>query len=355
MQHRIVGRGERQLVDHHHAQRLAGHVHALPETGRAQQHAVAGLAEVLQQLVARRGALHEQRPRHAVGQQLGRALQRAMRGEQQERAALGGFQHRQHRIDDALGVVRPRAAAASPPAGSTAPGARSRTDCPAPVRPDRPGPAGAQKWLKSPATDSVAEVWIQAARVASRRPLSGVARSSGVACRANPRALVSYQRTSPSASRSSMRASRADSVSARSCTLASPRERSAWPASASARSSSVWRRARTAAFGLRVVQRPLRQRAARGQALHRQAQLAHGRVQRLARLQQHAGGAGDGAGLGQRIARQLGQLARADTECEKNCPASSGSWCASSRMKASAPGRISPKPSCLSARSASSR
>src|SRR3546814_6054288 len=52
LEHRVVGRGKRQLVDHHHAQRVAGHVHALAEAGRAQQHAVARLAEALQQLRA---------------------------------------------------------------------------------------------------------------------------------------------------------------------------------------------------------------------------------------------------------------------------------------------------------------
>ena len=46
---------------------------------------------------------------------------------------------------------------------------------------------------------------------------------------------------------------------------------------------------------------------------------------------------------------------RAPSPSPKNCAASSGSWCASSTTKACAPGRISPKPSCLSARSASSR
>lgn len=46
-EHRVVGRGERQLVDHHHAQGIADHVHALAETGRAQQHTVTGIAEAL--------------------------------------------------------------------------------------------------------------------------------------------------------------------------------------------------------------------------------------------------------------------------------------------------------------------
>jgi len=46
---------------------------------------------------------------------------------------------------------------------------------------------------------------------------------------------------------------------------------------------------------------------------------------------------------------------RPDTDWLKNCPASSGIWCASSSTKACAPGRISPKPSRLIARSANSR
>src|SRR6202165_6149992 len=46
---RIVWRGERQLLDDHQAQRLALHVHALPDARRAEPHAVALGAEFLQQ------------------------------------------------------------------------------------------------------------------------------------------------------------------------------------------------------------------------------------------------------------------------------------------------------------------
>ena len=49
------------------------------------------------------------------------------------------------------------------------------------------------------------------------------------------------------------------------------------------------------------------------------------------------------------------QQERAVMLVEKNTPASSGIWWASSSTKACAPGRISPKPSCLIARSANSR
>ena len=56
------GRREGQPVDDDDAERFAGDVHAFPETGGAQQHAVARSAETFQQHAARRGALHEQRP-----------------------------------------------------------------------------------------------------------------------------------------------------------------------------------------------------------------------------------------------------------------------------------------------------
>ena len=104
LEHRIVRRRERQLVDHHHAQRFAGDIDAFAETRRPQQHAVAGFAETLQQHVAGRVALHEQRPRPAA-QGLGGFAQRAMRGEQHEGAPGRGFEHGPQRIDQCVVVV----------------------------------------------------------------------------------------------------------------------------------------------------------------------------------------------------------------------------------------------------------
>ena len=104
-QHRIVRRGERQLVDDDARKRLTGDVQAFPETGRTEQHAVAGLTEIREQLMARCAALHEQRIRQ-IAQQLGRLLQGAMRGEQHEGAAARGGNDFARDGDDALGVVR---------------------------------------------------------------------------------------------------------------------------------------------------------------------------------------------------------------------------------------------------------
>ena len=60
---RIARRGERQLVDHEQRQRLAGHVHPLPERRCREQHRPDLVAEALEQPLARRLALHE----HLVG------------------------------------------------------------------------------------------------------------------------------------------------------------------------------------------------------------------------------------------------------------------------------------------------
>ena len=107
---RIVGRGERQLLDDHQPQRVALDVHALPEAGGAEQHGVARFAETAQQLFARRLALHQQRKvaelGPAVAQQLRRALQRAMAGEQHEGAAGGRLDERHRHVDHGAGVRR---------------------------------------------------------------------------------------------------------------------------------------------------------------------------------------------------------------------------------------------------------
>ena len=108
----IVGRGERQLLDDHQPQRVAFDVDALPETRGAEQHGVARLAEAAQQLLARRLALHQQRKvaelGPAVAQQLRRALQGAMAGEQHEGAAGRGFDQRHRHVDHRVRVRRRR-------------------------------------------------------------------------------------------------------------------------------------------------------------------------------------------------------------------------------------------------------
>src|SRR5688572_32425692 len=59
LEQRIVGDREWQLVDDHHAKRVAPDVDALPETAGAKQYRVARIAEGAQKPVARRLALHE--------------------------------------------------------------------------------------------------------------------------------------------------------------------------------------------------------------------------------------------------------------------------------------------------------
>ena len=111
LRQRVVRRGERQLLDDDQAQRVAFDVHAFPEARGAEQHRVAGLAETAQQLFARRLALHQQRKvadlGPALAQQLRRALQRAMAGEQHERAA-GRRLDQRHATSTTAGGVRRR-------------------------------------------------------------------------------------------------------------------------------------------------------------------------------------------------------------------------------------------------------
>ncbi len=116
-------------------QRTARHVHALPETGSAQQHRIAMLAELAQQLLARGFTLHQQ------------AMRGALRGAQRSRSAralcssarwlvnsrkappprelhqLRGGVHHAHRHSAA------RSAQAVPAAHTAAPAAHSRRDC----------------------------------------------------------------------------------------------------------------------------------------------------------------------------------------------------------------------------------
>ena len=100
--HRILGRGEWQLIDDHQAQGAPLYVHALPEARGPQQHRVAAGAESAQQLLARRASLDQQRPlvRQLAFQNRSCGTQRAMAGEQQERAAAGSLDQRPRRVDD---------------------------------------------------------------------------------------------------------------------------------------------------------------------------------------------------------------------------------------------------------------
>ncbi len=92
----IARRGERQLVDDHAAERLADHVHALPEARRGEQDAVRRLAELLEELRPRRGPLHQDR---IIERHLRNGLHRPQRRvarEEHERAPLRPLQDLDH-------------------------------------------------------------------------------------------------------------------------------------------------------------------------------------------------------------------------------------------------------------------
>src|SRR5690606_27531776 len=63
--HGIARRGKRQLVDYDTTERFTTDINALPETGGAEQHRIATLAKLLQQLAPAGLALHQQRKRQA--------------------------------------------------------------------------------------------------------------------------------------------------------------------------------------------------------------------------------------------------------------------------------------------------
>src|SRR5262249_40063955 len=83
---RVGVRRERQLVDHDERQRIARDVDALPERAGAEQHGAGRRAKPRDQGGARRVALDEAGERQ-IGEPHGGLAQRAVAGEQQERAA----------------------------------------------------------------------------------------------------------------------------------------------------------------------------------------------------------------------------------------------------------------------------
>ena len=82
---RIVGHGKRQAIDHHQRERLARHVHALPETLCGQQHRADLLAECGEQHVARAFTLYQQRKTTVGAQTLLGHAQVAEAGKEQKR------------------------------------------------------------------------------------------------------------------------------------------------------------------------------------------------------------------------------------------------------------------------------
>src|SRR5579863_4870612 len=106
---RIVGRGERQLVDGDDGERLAFHIHPFPETARRQQHGGTELAEPLEQRFARRLTLHQYRKwrvREASLQRSDAFAQAAVAGVEQERAPAAGLEQRRAGLDEPGGKAR---------------------------------------------------------------------------------------------------------------------------------------------------------------------------------------------------------------------------------------------------------
>ncbi len=105
-QQRIVGCGERQLIDRDDGERVALDVHAFPKTARGQQHRIAKFSKAVEQGFARRLALHQHRKRRIGEARLQRPhpfRQTAIAGVEQERAAAAGLDERRAGLDEFFG------------------------------------------------------------------------------------------------------------------------------------------------------------------------------------------------------------------------------------------------------------
>ncbi len=106
LQHRVVWRCERKLVDDHAGQRRPANVDALPETVGAQQHRVARRPEFIQQPAARRRALNHQGIVKPAPQQLRGPLQGAVTGKQDKGPSPARLDDRHRGIYHGARVVR---------------------------------------------------------------------------------------------------------------------------------------------------------------------------------------------------------------------------------------------------------
>ena len=105
---RIARSRERELVDHEQRQRLARHVHALPERRRREQDRTDLVAEALEQALARRVTLHQHLVRHAAAHLLAIDLERAVAGREHERPPLGEREQRHDLLGSAFGEAAVR-------------------------------------------------------------------------------------------------------------------------------------------------------------------------------------------------------------------------------------------------------
>src|SRR5690606_4377348 len=99
----LAGHLEREFRDEEPAQRIAGHVHALPEGGDAEQDAASACGELVQQACPPCLPLYEERPATAgaaLAQRGRNVTQRAIRREQREQSAVARARHvLDHRAD----------------------------------------------------------------------------------------------------------------------------------------------------------------------------------------------------------------------------------------------------------------
>ena len=219
-EHRIVGRRERQLVDHHHRQRLAAHVHAFPErlARRAAPRCPARGSAPAARCASRCPApAADSRSPSRSSSSCARRSARSVVNSRKARPPLAA-QHRQRRLDHRVGVRRVvRIRGQAPAARRAAPGARSRTGSPSARAAASSMPSSRVKWREILAHRQRRRGEDPGARMV--RP-SGVRNSSagdsGVTCSCSDWPNTSTQRTSlVAASPSRMRASSARSVAPR--------------------------------------------------------------------------------------------------------------------------------------------
>ncbi len=222
-------------------------------------------------------------------------------------------------------------------------------------------------WSKPPPTVSVAEVKIHAARLRSRCSRSGPDTSIGVRWQRNPRGVSSYQSTSAALAAS------AGSVSKSRVGSSSPSQRDNRETASRARAWQASRPVAASRSGCSACSSATRQLIAVSKP-SRTCGIANARhwVPRdgspsMARRSASSACCSWSTGscsadcapptprASARQSRASSCHGRMPKPSPKNCAASSGNWCASSMTKACAPGSSSPKPSCFSARSASSR
>ena len=377
-----VGRRERDLVEHDEPQRPAGHVDALPEAHRGDEHRVARCTETDEQHVLRRLALHHERP----------APTREPRSARAARASPGVDVHSTNAPPPVISTSSASAsAAASSNPGSLGSGrssgrysaardAKSNGEARAARR--RRGGRAEARLARSGSAPPVRERRARARRRSARgrRGARAASRptSTGLAPSDTLRERTSTQRTtSPTSPSSSTRVPRRMSRSASRSSARAVRRRSCSASSRPARERDGLERLEPQVERLRAPRarrgrrRPRRARACRRSVrpaapAPRRRRAREERLRRLARLLQRAAHrpaperlerVGPREGRARRRAAATSTLAL-DTRVPKKSVAMSSIWCASSKMTASYAGMTlacAPRGPVRSARSARKR